>query len=84
MKKLTLTLILGGLLIAACGGAATPTVDVNVPVVTDDFAVVAEGRLLPAQYASLSFETGGKIAEVLVVEGQAVSAEDVIARLENS
>jgi multidrug resistance efflux pump len=84
MKKLSLALILGGLLIAACGGAATPIADVNVPVVTDDFAVVAEGRLLPAQFANLSFEAGGKIAEVLVTEGQGVNADDVIARLENS
>ena len=85
MRKLPFLILVGGLLIAACNGGGSPTPDTTtVPVVSDDFAVIAEGKLLPAQYANLSFETGGKVAEILVVEGQAVKTGDTLARLENS
>ncbi len=85
MWKRTFIILLGSLFIAACSGGATPAADTtSVPVVTDNFAVVAEGKLLPGQYANLAFETGGKVAEALVVEGQAVKADEVIARLESS
>ncbi len=84
MKKLFSILIVGGLVLAACN-TATPTPDTsNVPVVTDDFAVTAEGRLLPGQYAQISFSAGGKVAELLKAEGDTVADGDVIARLENS
>ncbi len=84
-KNLLLTFVVAGLLLAACSGGGTPTPDTSsVPVVTDDFSVVAEGRLLPVQYTNLAFETGGKIAELLVKEGQVVAEDDVLARLENS
>lgn len=43
--------------------------------------VVIEGQIVPQAYVTLSFEIPGKIAEVLVQEGQAVKAEQVIARL---
>ncbi len=85
MKKIIFLTMISGLVLAACSGAATPTPDIsNIPVVTDNFSVVAEGRLLPAEYANISFASGGKIAEVLVTEGQAIETDQVIARLENS
>ena len=85
MQKVFILILVGGLLIAACNGFGSPTPDTTiVPVVSDDFAVVAEGKLLPAQYANLSFETGGKVADIIVVEGQAVKTGDALARLENS
>ncbi len=72
------------LLLVACATATpTPTGDV-LPVVTGDFAVIAEGRLLPAQSVNLSFSAGGKVVEVLVAEGDPVTAGQVLARLENS
>ncbi len=84
MKNIFSILLLGGLVLAACG-TATPTPDTsNIPVVTDDFAVTAEGRLLPGQYAQISFSAGGKVAELLKAEGDTVTSGDVIARLENS
>lgn len=46
-------------------------------------AVIVEGRLLPVQKASLSMTAGGIVAEILVQEGEAVEAGDVILRLRN-
>jgi len=85
ISKLLFIVVVGSMVIAACGGGATPTADTsNVPVVADDFSVVAEGRLLPVEYANISFAASGKVAEILVAEGDAVTADQVIARLENS
>jgi HlyD family secretion protein len=55
-----------------------------VPVVADASggAVVAEAVIEPARWEQLSFEMGGKVVDVLVVEGSAVKAGDPIARLE--
>ncbi len=55
----------------------------DVPIVIDDFEVVADGRIVPLNDVNLSFEIGGQIAEVLVEEGDVISAGDVIARLTN-
>ncbi len=89
MKTLKLsaayTLVIFSLFLAACSGTATPTGDTTpVPVVADNLSVVAEGNLLPGQYANLAFATTGKVQEVLVTKGQTVKANDVLARLENS
>ena len=86
MKKLIiLVLTTAAVLVAACGGGATATPDTaEVPVVTDNFAVVAEGRLLPGAAAKLSFAVSGNVAEIPVSQGQAVQAGDLLARLENS
>jgi HlyD family secretion protein len=43
----------------------------------------AEGKLLPLQSATLSFNTSGIAAEILVKESDVVKAGDVIARLSN-
>jgi multidrug resistance efflux pump len=86
MKKvLSVILFLSAaLLLVACGGnptvaAATPT----IAPVKDNSALKAEGKLQPAQSVNLSFVTGGEVAEVLVKEGDAVKAGDVIARVKS-
>jgi multidrug efflux pump subunit AcrA (membrane-fusion protein) len=83
MTRKLLLLLIVCLVLAACGGQASPT-PTAVPVVVDDFAVVADGRLRPAQYVELSFEGGGQIAEVLAAEGEVVAEGDLLARLESS
>lgn len=79
------TLMISGTL-AACSmpggqGAATPTA---LPVIAEDTQVVAEARVVPAQYASLSLENGGLVQEVLAREGDQVQAGQVIVRLNDA
>jgi multidrug resistance efflux pump len=72
LAALTLTL-------AACGGgeeAPTPQPDL-LPVE----AVIAEGHLVPNDDLTLSFTVRGKVAEILVEEGDRVSEGDVLIRL---
>jgi hypothetical protein len=63
MKKIVFLTMIGSFILAACsGGAATPTPDTsNIPVVTDNFSVVAEGRLLPAEYANISLPRAARL-----------------------
>jgi HlyD family secretion protein len=45
---------------------------------------VAEGRVEPIRFAQLALNSSGLVSEVLLKEGDAVQAGQVIARLENS
>jgi HlyD family secretion protein len=71
-------------LLTGCNGGAPTTEATDIPVVADTSAgaVVAEAVIEPARWEQLSFEMGGRIVDVLVVEGSAVKAGDPIARLE--
>ncbi|HSJ58393.1 MAG TPA: efflux RND transporter periplasmic adaptor subunit [Anaerolineae bacterium] len=46
--------------------------------------VNATGNILPAQQTTLSFRSAGRVAEVLVEEGEAVRAGQALARLETT
>ena len=84
ISKLSLIAILAAMLLVACGGSDTPEADAtDIPVVVDSFDVIAEGRLIPAASASLSFPSGGRVLEILVEEGERVNAGDPLARLSN-
>jgi HlyD family secretion protein len=74
-------LMLAALILSACGSATTATPQATLPPVTDELAVSAEGRLVPLRSVELSFGASSVVAEVLVAEGDAVKANDVIARL---
>ncbi len=86
-RKSTLTTVLMlafiGLL-TGCNGAMTTAEPTDIPVVADASAgaVVAEAVIEPARSEQLSFEMGGKVIDVLVVEGSTVKAGDPVARLE--
>ncbi len=55
----------------------------DIPPVTDvSGAVTAEGRLVPARNAELSFSVGGTVEEILVQEGDQVEAGDPLVRLD--
>jgi HlyD family secretion protein len=78
-----LILLISSLILDACSTAAAQGIDpTDIPAVTD-FAVVAEGRLIPKESVQLSFVTGGQVSEILVQEGDPVAEGDVIARLGN-
>lgn len=62
----------------ASGKAAAPT----APAVQADDQVVAEAKVAPVQSARLSLPTGGIVAELLVKEGQTVTAGQTLVRLD--
>ncbi|MEK7809042.1 MAG: HlyD family efflux transporter periplasmic adaptor subunit [Chloroflexota bacterium] len=83
-KNLVITFVILSIFVAACGGGGTPAGSATkIPVVADSGTVIAEGRLQPKQYATISFAVGGQIAEVLVSEGAVVKKDEVIARLKS-
>ena len=78
-SKLILLLVVPALTLSACGGqeeTATPQPEI-LPVE----AVIAEGHLVPNDDLTLSFTVRGKVAEILVKEGDKVSEGDVLIRL---
>ncbi len=85
MKRAPFLIMLVGVcvILAACGGTPDVTVTPTLAPVKDSAAIKAEGKLQPPQSADLSFATGGEVAEVLVKEGAAVNAGDVIARVKS-
>ena len=72
------------LALAACGTAPTaaPNGGTPLPVVVDNFAVIADGRIVPRQSVQLSFDRGGRVETVLVAEGSSLAADGLIAQLE--
>jgi multidrug efflux pump subunit AcrA (membrane-fusion protein) len=85
--KIAIVLVLGAIVGAACGGAAAPGGGngeaTPVPTVISDVEIVSEGRLVPNETEQLAFFANGQVEEVLVDEGDQVSAGDVVARLGN-
>ena len=77
-----LILVIVSMALAGCSSASEQSIDdpTAIPVV-DDFAVIAEGRLVPNETVQLSFVTAGQLVEILVSEGTDVKTGDVIARL---
>lgn len=66
--------------LARSGPAADATQE--IPLVTAERTISVEGHLAPVKSTWLTYERGGKLAELLVEEGQAVEAGEVLARLE--
>lgn len=54
------------------------------PAPAEGYVVVAEGRVVPVQQATLSMAASGIVAEILVEEGAAVEEGEVILRLRNA
>ena len=81
MKKWMTLLVLTGvtLVLAACGGAGEEPVVQTVPATAE--GVIAEGHIVPRDDLTLAFPVQGKVAEILVSEGEAVREGDVLMRL---
>ncbi len=83
MKTISfLLLIFAALALAGCG-SQTPQ-PTSQPVVSEPDAVAAEGRVEPARYQEQSFAAAGQVAEVLVQDGDSVTAGQALARLSDS
>jgi HlyD family secretion protein len=84
MKKTTfvITLLIVSVVLAACGSAPTPTPDASAAKQPLPAVVSASGKVLPEQWANLSFRAGGPIVELKAQNGEAVKAGAVLARLD--
>lgn len=80
MKKLTILFFVFAFALAACGTPATETPVVQITPAPAN-AVIAEGHIVPAQDAALSFQARGTVTDVSVKIGDKVEAGDVLARL---
>jgi multidrug efflux pump subunit AcrA (membrane-fusion protein) len=78
-KKWILLLTVLVLVLNACGGQEETPTPLADPVPVD--AVIAEGNLVPNDDLTLSFTVRGKVAEILVSEGDMVREGDVLIRL---
>ena len=77
---LVLLLLSGSVL--ACSSEETPEPTPVVPVELPN-TVSAEAFVVPVREASLAFETGGRVAELLVQEGDSVAEGDVLIQLDD-
>lgn len=85
MKKLTLWIVMvtaAALILSACGSKTPAATD--VPQTTQPQTLISEGRLLPVNAQDQYFTLSGQIAEVLVKEGDTVTAGQVLARFTDS
>ncbi len=91
IKKQTpfLLVALLGLALMACTPSTEPAADSSESVIQPlaavaqtDLSVLAEGVVVPVESSNLSFQTAGVVAEVMVSEGDSVSAGDVLVRLD--
>jgi HlyD family secretion protein len=83
-KPLALTALaaLAGAILSACSMAPGQPAEPTLPPQAASTGVVADGTLLPALDATLSFERAGTVAEILVAEGDGVEAGQPLARLD--
>jgi multidrug efflux pump subunit AcrA (membrane-fusion protein) len=87
VKILRLLVATNVLFLTSCSivNGLKPPVDetTNPPLVQAYAGVIAEGRIVPLDSAYLFFSGSGKIANILVVEGQTVVKEQTLAWLDN-
>jgi len=67
------------LILSACGGQQETPTPISAPLPVD--AVIAEGHLVPNDDLTMSFTVRGKVAEILVSEGDKAKEGDVLIRL---
>ena len=80
IQKTTLLVLLSLVLaLSACGAKEETPAEPIIPASVN--AVIAEGHILPVQDVRLNFSVRGKVAEILVEEGEMVAKDQVIIRL---
>ncbi|MFH1383303.1 MAG: efflux RND transporter periplasmic adaptor subunit [Chloroflexota bacterium] len=82
-KRGIMGMLLLGLLILtiACSGGGEK---ITRPAVKSDITVTGNGNIEALSHAKLTFGSGGKVADIAVKEGDNVSKDDVLARLDTS
>ena len=70
----------GGLPTTTTLAGATPT---PLPAVQSNPQIIVDAKVVPIRFADLSMEASGIVKEVLVKEGDVVTAGQAIARLDN-
>jgi multidrug resistance efflux pump len=84
MKRIVIAIVvLLTLALAGCGEKAEPTV---MPRAQDDFSPVVSvtGELVPATWATLNAQVGGRASGVLVEPGDVVDADTPLVRLDTT
>ena len=79
------SIMLFGIFLTACNSnnpaQSSGDSSTGVPIVSDSAFFHAEGKVVPKQYATLSFPIGGQIGKINVTEGQSVSKDAVLMQL---
>jgi HlyD family secretion protein len=81
---LAIVLLVSGTSACASGGAPPAFDPTPTPAVEPAQVVVAEGIVVPVQYTDLSFQVGGRVIAIEVEEGEAVTAGQLLAQLDDS
>ncbi len=80
-----ISVLMIALVLAGCGGQAPAAAPAEpggeMPAVKADNSIIAEGRVVPARDATLSFTTSGVVGQVLVSEGDIVTEGQPLLRL---
>ena len=85
MKKLVLIIIVLALVASCSPGNATKTPEPTAaPKKAAGGGASAQGYLWPVKRADLSFRTGGRVAEVLVKEGDQVKTGQPLVKLQDA
>ena len=88
MEHRRLLVVLLSVVVLACAGrafvVASESTSARTAFQISGDAVVASGEVVPAQEAQLSFTVVGRVETVMVAEGDAVAAGEVLATLETT
>jgi len=85
MKKISSLIIVfltGALLLSACAPKAEESATLPNPI--EPQSLIAEGRLVPVNSIDAAFNVSGQVVEVLVADGEQVTAGQGVARLKAS
>lgn len=84
LKKSIFIIMLAYLIVGCSSGEPEATSAPAVSVADQQAVVSAEAFVIPVGHAVLSFETGGKVIEVFVAEGDTVKQGDRLAQVDDS
>lgn len=85
MATMLIVIVLAGGAVACGAGTPEPTAEpIDAQAIQQPNVVSAEAFVVPVQKANLSFESGGRVTEIAIEEGDAIDAGQVIARVDDA